>query len=163
MKTLYDKLMNYAFRALERRDMTSAEMRGKLMDRSRKILKVKELEDDDYSLIDDVVRRLEELDMIDDAQFIEHFINTKTLLNPQGKFGLRTKLRRKGIEPEFFEQMWEMLGVDERVALDRACENFIRKKGAIDSQKQKMRLMRYLASRGFNGGGIYMKITELGP
>lgn len=149
----YDKLLRYSLNALGRRALTESEMREKLLKRAKK-LKGGEEE------IPKVLSRLDELELIDDEQYVRNFIRTHCSLNPSGKIAIYRKLRFKGIDKDMFDDVWEEVLPDEGKLLDEACENFVRKKGAIDSQKQKERLMRYLAARGFRGDMIYKKLRD---
>ncbi|OGJ48078.1 hypothetical protein A2344_03985 [Candidatus Peregrinibacteria bacterium RIFOXYB12_FULL_41_12] len=156
--------MNYAFNALSRRALTEFEMRDKLLKRYAKIQgssgSTSELSVD-QDIIADVCSRLRELNLINDEKYLENFISTKTNLQAIGKFGVFNKLRGKGISKEIFDRVWESSDISESAILDRACEDFERKKGAINgSQKQKERLMRYLAARGLPPALIYKKIRE---
>ncbi len=153
---LYPKLMNYALYALGRRAMTEAEVRKKLREKLRKISNC----DDNVEVVDKVIDRLVDLRLLDDRQYVQNFIRTKNSLNPTGKKGLFFKLKNKGIDGDFFNKIWDELEVDEESVLDKACDAFVRKKGRIDSQKQKERLMRYLGSRGFPVSAIYKKLHE---
>lgn len=152
----YPKLMNYALHALGRRAMTEAEVRKKLQEKLRKI----STDTNDIEVVDKVMNRLIDLRLLDDAQYVQNFIRTKNSLNPTGKKGLFFKLKNKGIDGGFFDKIWDEMEVDEESVLNKACDAFIRKKGLIDSQKQKGRLMRYLGSRGFPVSAIYKKLHE---
>lgn len=151
----YQKLLSYSLNALGRRALTEHEMREKLLKRVRK-LKGGEEE------IPGVLGRLAELKLIDDGIYVRNFIRTHSALNPSGKFGIYRKLRLKGVDQDLFEEIWEEVSPDEEGLMEVAVEAFVRKKGAIDSGKQKERLMRYLAGRGFRGDMIYRAVKELG-
>jgi len=153
---LYPKLMDYALRALGRRMMTEFEVTKKLRVRCKKLTE----EHIDEEVVRRVINRLIELRLIDDNQYVSNYIRTKTLLNPSGKRGLQAKLRPKGINHELVSQVWDELEIDKQEVLNRACNTFIRKKGAVDSQKQKQRLVRYLASRGFESSMIYKQLSK---
>lgn len=158
-EALYAKLMDYALRALGRRMMTEFEIHKKLVVKLRKIT-----DNADDNVGEDVVKRvmnrLVELELVNDDQYVRDFIRTKLILNPSGKRGLQSKLRLKGIDYDFFEKIWDELQTDEQDVLERACNSFVRKKGSIDSRKQKERLMRYLASRGFEPHAIYKQLSK---
>ncbi len=136
--------------------MTEFEVAKKLRARCKKLTGDKVDED----VIKQVLTRLAELKLINDEQYVRDYIRTKTLLNPSGKRGLQAKLRLKGIDHESVSQAWDELVIDEQEVLGRACKAFIRRKGKIDSQKQKERLMRYLASRGFEAPSIYKQLSK---
>jgi SOS response regulatory protein OraA/RecX len=152
--------MNYAFNALSRRSMTEFEMRDKLMKRFEKISGgANDILDDD--VVSNVIARLKELNLVNDERYLIDFITANTNFRSIGKFGIFNKLRRKGIPKEIFERVWQDLDIEESSVLDKACEDFERKKGVVKgSQKQKERLMRYLAARGFPPDLIYKKLRE---
>lgn len=157
---LYSRLMNYAFNALSRRSMTEFEMRDKLIERLEKI-QGSSSGDAGEDVIANVCDRLKELNLINDERYLVDFIAAKTSFRAMGKFGVFHKLRGKGISKEVFDRAWERASISEMTILDKACEDFKRKKGAIRGErKQKERLMRYLAGRGFPPDLIYRKMRQ---
>ncbi len=153
--TLESKLMDYALRALGRRSLTESEMQKKLL------VRLEKLESKDKNLVTTVMGRLSDLKLINDEQYVRDFIRTSFILRPIGLYGAINKLRRKGVSRELVEKVWEEGSIDEDAAFERAFETFERKKGQVDSPKQKERAIRFLASRGFDGGKIYDKIRSL--
>ncbi|KKT02089.1 MAG: Regulatory protein RecX [Candidatus Peregrinibacteria bacterium GW2011_GWF2_43_17] len=150
--------MDYALWLLSRRDMSEFEILKKLHLKAAKADAFSEEEKEDAQKI--IIVRLKELGLINDEKFARMFLRSKMMLSPLGKFAAISKLARKGITKNIAEKAWEGSAFDDDVTLERACQSFIRKKGAIDSDKQKQRLIRFLASRGFKAGMIYEKVAR---
>jgi|GEM_PF-3397099 len=158
LSILGKNLANYALWLLSKRDMTEFEIAKKL---NLKASKADNFSDEEKSIAQkEVVFYLKEARLIDDEKFSRLFLKSKMAISPIGKFAAISKLAHKGIPKNIAEKAWEELSFDEQDTIERACADFIRKKGGINSDKQKQRLVRYLASRGFKAGAIYEKISR---
>ncbi|MBU1019520.1 MAG: regulatory protein RecX [Patescibacteria group bacterium] len=154
MTDFYVKLLNYSLHALGARALTEHEIFDKLKKKAEKL-------DCGEDYIPNVIKRLKELALIDDEIYVRNFIKTHSALNPSGKIAIFRKLRLKGIDKDLFDSIWEDVSPDEDELLETAYSAFVRKKGEVNSQKQKERLVRYLAGRGFRGDAIYSKIRSI--
>ncbi len=136
----YRDLMNYAMRALSRRAHTSFELQEKLRKRP---LSTPQLEAQ-------VLARLTELKLLDDAAYTRSAIETSTRIKPQGRFKLANKLRQKGISMKDTEAAWNEMGIDEKAlaldALTRASKRFAK----VPREKLYQKRAQFLASRGFS-------------
>lgn len=137
---VYRKLMDYSMRALSRRAHTAFELRQKLKKRPGVT----------SALEDQVLRRLEELKLIDDEAYLRTAIELAIRIKPQGRFSLANRLRQKGIPMEQTETTWRKMELDEKAlaqeALNRAHKRFNR----VPPEKLYQRQVQFLASRGFS-------------
>ncbi len=137
---VYRKLMEYALRALARRAHTSFELREKL----------KRREASTPQLEDQVLARLIELKLLDDAAFTRNTIEASTRIKPQGRFKLANRLRQKGISMKETEAIWNEMEIDEKTlaleALARASKRFAK----VPAEKLYQKKAQFLASRGFS-------------
>lgn len=145
-----EALLAYAFRALGARAMTEAELRGKLERRS-----------EDPELIEDVLRRVQDLGYQNDAEV------ARTENKRRGVGGLRVRqtLRRRGVGAELIEETLQAR--DPEQEQQEATELLIRRWPAL-SRKRDPRASAYafLARRGFGGNVIWpaiREVTELYP
>ncbi len=136
----YRDLMNYAMRALSRRAHTSFELQEKLR---KRLLSTPQLEAQ-------VLARLTELKLLDDAAYTRSAIETSTRIKPQGRFKLANKLRQKGISMKDMEAAWNEMEIDEKAlaldALTRASKRFAK----VPREKLYQKRAQFLASRGFS-------------
>lgn len=110
-------------------------------------LKGKEFEED---VIDEVLERVDRLNLLDDLQFAEAFIRTKRDTTGKGPRMIRQELIQKGVSESVIEQAMQEFP-DEQV-LDNAIA-LVEKKSAQfskeSSRKQEQKLMQFLMSKGF--------------
>jgi SOS response regulatory protein OraA/RecX len=110
--------MNYAMRALSRRAHTSFELREKLKKRSNHT----------PQLEDQVILRLQDLNLINDEAYVRHAIEEATKYKLQGRYKLASRLQQKGIDFKETEVLWKEAEISERElateALKRAAKRF---------------------------------------
>jgi regulatory protein len=102
-------------------------------------------------LIDMVMQRLEDLDLINDQSFTEFWVESRERSNPKGAQALKNELRLKGVKREI---------VDELISDDQDQERALRaghKKAALLARQAEMdfktfraRLGSFLQRRGFS-------------
>ncbi|MFK7603251.1 RecX family transcriptional regulator [Deinococcus sp. SM5_A1] len=142
---LRDALLAYAFRALGGRALTEAELRGKLERRS-----------DTPELIEEVLKRVQELGYQDDEQ-VAHTEGTRRGV---GAYRVRQTLKRRGVTEELIQDTLEARDPDDERAgalevLERRWPSLARKKDPRASA------YAFLARRGFGGDAIWPAIREL--
>jgi regulatory protein len=95
--------------------------------------------------IDDAIRRLREYKYLDDREFAVQFAQNLIRYKTFGYFGIKYKLKARGIEDELAE---EVLGQE----LDLEAEKKIAQR-AVDKAKGKVKikLMQMLQRKGFRG------------
>ncbi|AOM83651.1 recombination regulator RecX [Salisediminibacterium beveridgei] len=110
-------------------------------------LKAKEFEDE---VIDEVMERIDQLNLLDDLQFAEAFIRTKRDTTGKGPRVIRQELYQKGIDESVIERAMQEFP-DEQI-LDNAVK-LIEKKAAHfnneSQRKQEQKLMQFMMTKGF--------------
>lgn len=115
---------------------------------------------------DEVIERLRELGMIDDAAFAETVVRDRVRLRPSGARRLVSELRAKGVDEgvarEAIRDTLEGEGTNERELALRAAEKWRTRPGE-ERDRARRRLQGFLARRGFGGETIREVIDELLP
>ena len=115
---------------------------------------------------EEVIGRLRELGMIDDAAFAGTLVRDRVRLRPQGARRLASELRQKGVDDETaraaIRETMEGEETDERELARRATEKWRARPGE-EPARARRRLHGYLARRGFDGEVIREILDETLP
>ena len=115
---------------------------------------------------EEVIGRLRELGMIDDAAFAGMVARDRVRLRPQGARRLASELRQKGVDEETaraaIRETMEGEETDERALARRAAEKW-RPRAGEEPERARRRLHGYLARRGFDGEVIREVLEETLP
>jgi regulatory protein len=114
----------------------------------RRRLKKNAKQDLPPEVLDEVVARLERVDLLDDVEFASYWVSNREQFKPRSKRALRYELRGKGVGDEDIESA--LVTVDEGDAALRAAQARASKLGRLDRQTFTKRLGDFLARRGFN-------------
>lgn len=145
-------LLGYSFWLLSRRDYGEAELTKKFRQKVKSFgISLEEGE----SKITEVLKRLKELNYLDDEKFVRRFLATRVEGSPRGKYLLKFELKKKGIPEELFEKAWEEGGYSEEILAERLLEQKKRQFARFSGDKRKKKIFSLLASRGFSGDIIY--------
>ena len=144
---------NAALRLLEVRPRSEQELRTRL--KQKQFLPEQ---------IDTAIKRLRDLELIDDAQFAQLWVNNRQNLNPRGAQALRQELRAKGIDRQVVDQVIEA-NVDED-SEHEACAEVARKalhKYARETDRAtfQRKFGGFLQRRGFSFATIKPILAEL--
>jgi regulatory protein len=108
------------------------------------------------ALIEQIVNKLTNIGLIDDEKFALAFVADRRLLRPTSRRKLVVELRKKHISSELIEQVVGNEKEDERTSLAEV----IAKKRKQTKYQDDLRLMRYLASQGFNYDDIKHELNK---
>ncbi|MEM1109775.1 MAG: regulatory protein RecX [Planctomycetota bacterium] len=164
---VYDKAFRAATRRLARRAMSSGMIRQKLRTPTRR----KPKRDKDGKLqkpeppppppptavIDQVIARLTELDLLDDRAFGQALIRDLTRSKPAGPMLLKQKLFAKGLDAKLIDELVAEATADPDEQADGAtafAQKKIRSMRHLDQDTIKRRLYGQLARRGFTPDAI---------
>lgn len=100
------------------------------------------------SVVDEVLARLERVDLVNDADFARFWIENRAKFRPRGRRMLRYELYQKGIADEIIDEALE--GYDEAAAIDRVAKKHARRLQHCDPETFRRRLYGRLARRGFD-------------
>jgi len=119
-------------------------------------LKRKEYDDD---IAASVIRRLEDLKLIDDAAFAAAWIADRQLLRPRSRRTLQVELMKKGIARDTIAEALSEVSEDSQ--LD-ALTDLIERKRRQSSYADPQKLMAYLARQGYGYDQIKKALARLG-
>ena len=115
---------------------------------------------------EEVIGRLRELGMMDDAAFAGMLVRDRVRLRPQGTRRLANELRQKGVDEETaraaIRETMEGEETDDRDLARRAAEKW-RPRAGEEPERARRRLHGFLARRGFDGETIREVIDETLP
>ena len=115
---------------------------------------------------EEVIGRLRELGMIDDAAFAGTLVRDRVRLRPQGARRLASELRQKGVDDETaraaIRETMEGECTDERELARRAAQKW-RPRADEEPERARRRLHGFLARRGFDGEVIREVVDERLP
>lgn len=122
------------------------------------------------SVIAAVLDRMEEVHLLDDADFARTWVRTRHEMKNLGRAALRRELRDKGVEESLVEQALEQIGPADE---DAAARELVAKKlqGAAvpvgdgpeerkEREKHTRRLVSMLARRGHSPGAAFQIVRE---
>lgn len=146
-KTLLEK----AGAILARRSLSRAELRNRLSAGA------------DASLVEAVLDRLEQLRLLNDADYAYNFALHR--VGRQGSAKVRDALLRRGIAPEVADAaIARACGeTDPRSALIEYARKYLGKSGAAPDEKGARRLLAHLRRRGFENGAVEDALKEVLP
>ncbi|HEX8392733.1 MAG TPA: regulatory protein RecX [Longimicrobium sp.] len=114
----------------------------------------------------EVVERMRELGMIDDAAFAGMLVRDRVRLRPQGTRRLQNELRAKGVDAEIardaIRETMEGEGTDDLELALRAAQKWKPRAGE-EPDRARRRLHGYLARRGFGGDAIREAMDQVLP
>lgn len=142
---IYRKLMEYSMRALSRRAHTSFELRQKLQKRPNC---TPELEDQ-------VLARLQDLNLINDEQYLKNAIEQSTRYKLEGPYKFASRLKRKGISMKESNELWNQTEISERALAAQALEKAAKRFAKFPQEKRFQKRAQFLASRGFSAELIF--------
>ena len=162
---VYDKAFRAATRRLARRAMSSGMIRQKLRTPPRRRPPKpgdtrKPREPDPIppaEVIDQVIARLTELDLLDDRAFGQALIRDLTRSKPAGPMLLKQKLYAKGLDAKLIDELVAEATNDPDEQADGAtafAEKKIRRMRHLDADTIKRRLYGQLSRRGFTPDAI---------
>ncbi len=111
-------------------------------------LKSKEFSD---KVIEATLIKGKELNLINDQRFAEMWVRERAKFNPKGKRALQMELRQKGIGDDVLQEVFaENMSTETEESLARqAFEKKSRIWNDMTDRKQKEKMVRYLAGKGF--------------
>lgn len=135
------KAFNVAVNFLKTRERSKKEIRDKL--------KIKEYSE---SVIEKVLAKLENLDLLNDKRFAEMFVRDRMKLKPKGKKVLSIELAQKGIDRDIIEEvLQELMSGDEEIELaKKVFEKAEKKYSGLEKNLRRDKIIKYLLGKGFS-------------
>lgn len=97
-----------------------------------------------------IIQNLKQNKFIDDKEFTKWWIEQRTKIKPRADWIIRFELKQKGIEKEVVD---EFIGNSEISEFDKAldlAQRKIKRYEKFDRNKKYEKMVRFLASKGFN-------------
>ena len=147
-----DELYEVALRGLMRRAHSVHEMRKKLERRSENKL-----------LVQLVMARLKENEMIDDARYAKQFARQRTESRKQGKFRIARDLRGRGIPDQHIEAALEETATttDEAAMVRQRIERKLRSYHGELDEKKMASMYRSLLRAGFSADVVRRELKAV--
>ena len=108
------------------------------------------------ALIEQILNKLSNISMIDDAKFAEAFVSSRRLLRPAPRRKIIAELRQKHVTGEVIEQVVGNDSSDEQAALLAVIE----RKRRQNKYQDDLKLMQYLARQGFGYSDIKSALNK---
>ena len=120
----------------------------------------------DVADVDDVLVRLQDQKLLDDAEYARQFARNKVVSAGASRLRVVRELGRKGIArsvaDEAFDALPDTEGLDTESTVHRVAEKKWRSLGRLDDVTRRRRLYAFLARRGFNPDEIRSAMDKLG-
>ena len=151
----FENLLNKSFKFLSYRPRSEKEVRDYLLRKKA----------DDITL-ERIIQSLKENNFINDVDFTKWWIEQRTKFRPKAQRLIKLELLRKGIAKDLIEEILQDKTVETETDLDKAKKiaqkKLLRYKND-KPQKQYEKMVRFLASRGFNWDTIKEVVDQLVP
>lgn len=130
------------------RAMNYLSFRPRSREEVRRYLQRKETPPD---LINPVLERLDQLELINDQAFAEFWIESRARFNPKGAQAIKNELRQKGVTREVVDEMVDDEQDEERArqAARKKAQSLVGQSG-MDFKTFRLRLGAFLQRRGFS-------------
>lgn len=122
----FGKLFNASLNFLSYRPRSEWEIRHKL-----------KFKTNDQKLIDSIIEKLKTIGQINDSDFAKWFVDQRNTFRPKGKRAIAMELRRLGVKVKVEND------ISDRQLAKRALKRY-------HGEKDKPKIQRFLASRGFD-------------
>jgi regulatory protein len=109
------------------------------------------------AIAEQILNKLTNLQMLDDLQFAQAWIENRRLLRPTSKRKLQQELRAKRVPDDIISQA---LGQDE-TSENQVLRELVERKRRQTKYHDQTKLMQYLARQGFGYGDIKEVLAEL--
>ena len=111
------------------------------------------------SVIEDVIRKLERLEYIDDLAFARYWIENRERFKPRSPRALRYELQQKGIATDLIETA--LADLDPHASARRAAEGKLRSLRGQTRDTFRAKLSAFLARRGFGFDEVRQVIDQI--
>lgn len=150
----FEKFYNSSLKFLSYRPRSEKEVRDNLTRKSRKSRKKVEKLDE---IIDKVVNKLKEQNFINDLEFAKWWVEQRTTFKPRSVKLIKIELKQKGIDEEIIECQMSIPIESGPISNLEMAKKLVEKKIKrmdLSNLKDKQKLQRYLAGKGFDWGII---------
>jgi regulatory protein len=101
-------------------------------------------------IVDEVIERLKQSGLIDDAGFAQAWVENRTDLRPRSRRALAYELNQRGVDAQVIEQ--SLNAIDDDAMAYQAAQRPARKFKDLEWNDFRQKMYRYLGQRGFDYG-----------
>jgi len=148
------RLLDFAYFYLKFRPRTKKEIVDYLNKKSQKYHFNQEI-------IDKVINKLQEEDLINDNKFIDWFVDQRNRTKPKSRFALTTELIRFGVHKDLIDEYFSNSSQDETSLAHQALVKRWRQFSQLPKDKRFQKAAGFLTRRGFNFEIIRKVIDKL--
>lgn len=112
------------------------------------------------TIIDEVLRRLQETNLLNDEQFAQAWVENRNTFRPRSRRALAMELRQKGLDDEVVQDTLNK-NVDENVLALEAARKYLHKVRHLDWAGFRQKLGGFLGRRGFSYGVVGPVLRQL--
>jgi regulatory protein len=120
-------------------------LRPRSTEEVRRHLRKKDVEE---AIIDRVIDRLHELNLLDDAAFARYWVEQRETFKPRSRRALQYELYQKGLSRQIIEEA--VAEVDETAAARRASQSKALRWARLPEEDFRAKMQGFLGRRGFN-------------
>jgi len=142
-REIFQKALNFSYFFLKFRPRTKKEVINYLNKKSKKYHFSQET-------ITEVIKQLEEENLVNDKGFISWFVDQRSRAKPKSQFVLKGELLRLGIEKDLIDQYFSEHEIDEYALASLASQRKLRSLVHLSPEKQREKLTSFLLRRGFS-------------
>lgn len=144
----FEKYYNKALKFLSYRPRSEKEIIDKL--------RLKKAPED---IVKKVIKKLKEYKFIDDIEFAKWWIKQRTTVSLKSSRIIKQELRFKGIDRDLIDDLGKK-AADDLGIVKKIISKRIRRYEKLDQKEMRVKLMRYLASKGFSYDTIKRGIDD---
>jgi regulatory protein len=110
-------------------------------------------------IVDEVIERLKQSRLIDDAGFAQAWVENRTDLRPRSRRALAYELNQRGVDAQVIEQ--SLNAIDDDAMAYQAAQRPARKFKDLEWNDFRQKMYRYLGQRGFDYGTSAQAIARV--
>jgi regulatory protein len=115
----------------------------------------------DEAVTERVVRRLQEIGLLDDLAFAKHWIENRETFRPRSRRLLQQELRRKGVPTQVIAEAMEMCPVDDYESARLLAATRVHRYQGLSRAEVNRKLGGLLARRGFSWDVVQRVMDEI--
>jgi regulatory protein len=152
VEKLYEKTLQRAFRLLSYRPRTVVEMRGRLLEKEWATPEI----------VEQVIRRLQALNYLNDEEYAERFAIARMERGPVGAIRLRHDLRQKRLASPTIEEAVRQVYAEhpEEELIAAAAQRWLARKGRSEASADGRKLFAFLMRRGFSPSLVSQTVRQ---
>jgi len=103
-----------------------------------------------HEAVDKIIDHLIELKFLDDKEFINYLVTSRTRTNVKGVFAIKQELSRYGVDKELINEYFAKTEIDEEALAEKILTSRWPRLKTLPKQKRFEKAIGFLQRRGFN-------------